>query len=291
MAIKRNALGRGLDSLISMDDVQPSGSSAINEIAIDLIKPNPDQPRINFDEEALEELATSIRELGIIQPLTLRSAEAGTYMIISGERRYRAAKLAGLDTVPAYVRTANDSELTEMALIENIQREDLNAIEIALTFRKLIDQYNLTQERLSERIGKKRATIANFLRLLKLPAEVQLGLRDKAVDMGHARALLSVEKPTMQLKLYNEILKKGLSVRQVAQRAKEMNEEGSTEPKAPAKKVNNADYDVLKQHLSKSFGVAVSFACNKDGKGKISFPFKNEEELERIIRIFDTLKH
>lgn len=291
MAIKRNALGRGLDSLISMDDVQPSGSSAINEIAIDLIKPNPDQPRINFDEEALEELATSIRELGIIQPLTLRSAEAGTYMIISGERRYRAAKLAGLDTVPAYVRTANDSELTEMALIENIQREDLNAIEIALTFRKLIDQYNLTQERLSERIGKKRATIANFLRLLKLPAEVQLGLRDKAVDMGHARALLSVEKPTMQLKLYNEILKKGLSVRQVEQRAKEMNEEGSTEPKATAKKVNNADYDVLKQHLSKSFGVAVSFACNKDGKGKISFPFKNEEELERIIRIFDTLKH
>ena len=290
MAIKRNALGRGLDSLISMDDVQPSGSSAINEIAIDLIKPNPDQPRINFDEEALEELATSIRELGIIQPLTLRSAEAGTYMIISGERRYRAAKLAGLDTVPAYVRTANDSELTEMALIENIQREDLNAIEIALTFRKLIDQYNLTQERLSERIGKKRATIANFLRLLKLPAEVQLGLRDKAVDMGHARALLSVEKPTMQLKLYNEILKKGLSVRQVEQRAKEMNEEGSPEPKAPAKKVNNADYDVLKQHLSKSFGVAVSFACNKDGKGKISFPFKNEEELERIIRIFDTLK-
>lgn len=291
MAIKRNALGRGLDSLISMDDVQPSGSSAINEIAIDLIKPNPDQPRINFDEEALEELATSIRELGIIQPLTLRSAEAGTYMIISGERRYRAAKLAGLVTVPAYVRTANDSELTEMALIENIQREDLNAIEIALTFRKLIDQYNLTQERLSERIGKKRATIANFLRLLKLPAEVQLGLRDKAVDMGHARALLSVEKPTMQLKLYNEILKKGLSVRQVEQRAKELNEEGSTEPKAPAKKVNNADYDVLKQHLSKSFGVAVSFACNKDGKGKISFPFKNEEELERIIRIFDTLKH
>ena len=288
---KRPALGRGLDSLISMDDVQPSGSSAINEIAIDLIKPNPDQPRINFDEDALEELATSIRELGIIQPLTLRSAEAGTYMIISGERRYRAAKLAGLDTVPAYVRTANDSELTEMALIENIQREDLNAIEIALTFRKLIDQYNLTQERLSERIGKKRATIANFLRLLKLPAEVQLGLRDKAVDMGHARALLSVEKPTMQLKLYNEILKKGLSVRQVEQRAKEMNEEGSTEPKAPAKKVNNADYDVLKQHLSKSFGVAVSFACNKDGKGKISFPFKNEEELERIIRIFDTLKH
>lgn len=294
MAIKRNALGRGLDTLISMDDVQPSGSSAINEIAIDQIKPNPDQPRINFDEEALEELATSIRELGIIQPLTLRSAEAGTYMIISGERRYRAAKLAGLETVPAYVRTANDSELTEMALIENIQREDLNAIEIALTFRKLIDQYNLTQERLSERIGKKRATIANFLRLLKLPAEVQLGLRDKAVDMGHARALLSVEKPTMQLKLYNEILKKGLSVRQVEQRAKELNAENGGEandqPKSKPKASNAAGYDVLRNHLSKSFGVPVSFACNTDGKGKITFPFKNEEELERIIRIFDQLK-
>ncbi len=292
--MKRNALGRGLDSLISMDDVQPSGSSAINEIAIDLIKPNPDQPRTSFDEDALEELATSIRELGIIQPLTLRSAEAGTYMIISGERRYRAAKLAGLDTVPAYVRTANDSELTEMALIENIQREDLNAIEIALTFRKLIDQYNLTQERLSERIGKKRATIANFLRLLKLPAEVQLGLRDKTVDMGHARALLSVEKPSMQLKLYNEILKKGLSVRQVEQRAKEINA-GTDIPastrKASAKMPNNADFDVLKAHLSKSFGVPVTFACGNDGKGKITFPFKNEEELERIIRIFDTLKN
>ena len=192
MKQKRNALGRGLDSLISMDDIQPAGSSAINEIAISQIAPNPDQPRTTFAEEALEELATSIRELGIIQPLTLRSMGVNQYQIISGERRYRAAKMAGLETVPAYVRTAGDSEVTEMALIENIQREDLNAIEIALTFRKLIDQYKLTQERLSERIGKYRATIANFLRLLKLPAEVQLGLRDKALDMGHDRAMLSI---------------------------------------------------------------------------------------------------
>ena len=165
--------------------------------------------------ESLEELASSIRELGIIQPLTLRKLGADQYQIISGERRYRAAKKAGLTTVPAYIRTANDSELTEMALIENIQREDLNAIEVALTFKKLIDQYRLTQEQLSTRIGKKRATIANFLRLLKLPAEVQLGLRDRRVDMGHARALLAVENPKLQLRLYNEILKKGLSVRQV----------------------------------------------------------------------------
>ena len=293
MAVKRNALGRGLDSLISMDDVQPSGSSAINEIAIHLIKPNPDQPRTNFNEEALEELATSIREHGIIQPLTVRAADAGTYMIISGERRFRAAKLAGLESVPAYVRTANDSQITEMALIENIQREDLNAIEIALTFRKLIDQYELTQERLSKRIGKKRATIANFLRLLKLPAEVQLGLRDKTVDMGHARALLSVEKPTQQLRLYNEILKKGLSVRQVEQRAKEINEESANgdAPKPGKEKSRSSEFDVLKKHLSKSFGVPVNMSCSANGKGKITFQFSNEAELERIITLFDTLKH
>ena len=204
----KSALGRGLDSLISMDDIQTNGSSAINEIEISQISPNPEQPRTTFSEEALEELASSIRELGIIQPLTLRSVGDNAYQIISGERRYRAAKMAGLHTVPAYIRTANDSELTEMALIENIQREDLNAIEIALTFKKLIEQYHLTQERLSERIGKKRATIANFLRLIRLPAEVQLGLRDKIVDMGHARALLSLDKPSLQLKLYNEIIKK-----------------------------------------------------------------------------------
>lgn len=290
--MKRNALGRGLDSLISMDDVQPGGSSAINEIAIEQIAPNPDQPRHNFDEEALEELATSIRELGIIQPLTLRSVGPDAYQIISGERRYRAAKLAGLETVPAYVRTVNDTELTEMALIENIQREDLNAIEIALTFRKLIDQYHLTQERLSERIGKKRATIANFLRLLKLPAEVQLGLRDRVIDMGHARALLSLDKASQQLKLYNETLKKGLSVRQVEQAAKQYGQ-AKTEPADPnseVKKLNNKDYDVLKKHLSSAFGVPVKFACDMSGKGKITFPFKSEEELERIIRIFDTLK-
>ena len=293
MAVKRNALGRGLDSLISMDDVQPSGSSAINEIAIHLIKPNPDQPRTNFNEEALEELATSIREHGIIQPLTVRAADAGTYMIISGERRFRAAKLAGLESVPAYVRTANDGQITEMALIENIQREDLNAIEIALTFRKLIDQYELTQERLSERIGKKRATIANFLRLLKLPAEVQLGLRDKTVDMGHARALLSVEKPTQQLRLYNEIRKKGLSVRQVEQRAKEINEESANgdAPKPGKEKSRSSEFDVLKKHLSKSFGVPVNMSCSANGKGKITFQFSNEAELERIIALFDTLKH
>ena len=293
--MKRSALGKGLDSLISMDDIQTEGSSAINEIPISQITPNPDQPRQNFDEEALEELATSIRELGIIQPLTLRNNGDNSYQIISGERRYRAAQLAGLESVPAYIRTANDSEVTEMALIENIQREDLNAIEIALTFRKLIDQYHLTQERLSERIGKKRATIANFLRLLKLPAEVQPGLHDHALDMGHARALLSLDDPKLQLKLYNETIKKGLSVRQVEQRAKQMQHDADNERSqhddGASRTMKSNDYQILQKHLSSAFGVPVKFSCDKTGKGKITFPFADEDQLERIIAIFDNLKN
>lgn len=290
MALKRTALGRGLDSLISMDDVPARGSSAINNILLEQITPNPDQPRTTFDNEALEELAASIRELGIIQPLSLRKVGPDAYQIIAGERRYRAAKLAGLESVPAYIRTANDSELTEMALIENIQREDLNAIEIALTFKKLIDQYQLTQERLSERIGKKRATIANFLRLLRLPAEVQLGLRDKKVDMGHARALLSIENPQQQLRLYNQIVKEGLSVRRVEELAKAYRDTGDA-PHVPAEKTKtNADFDILGDHLSRRFNLPVSFSCNKSGKGKITFSFKNEDELAGLIAIFDELK-
>lgn len=291
---KRNALGRGLDSLIPMDDVPARGSSAINDIDLSYISPNPEQPRTTFDEEALDELAASIRELGIIQPLSLRKTGENSYQIIAGERRYRAAMRAGLTSVPAYIRTANDSELTEMALIENIQREDLNAIEIALTFKKLIDQYNLTQERLSERIGKKRATVANFLRLLKLPAEVQLGLRDKRVDMGHARALLTINQPSLQLKLYNEIIKHGMSVRKVEELAKayQLAAENGTEPEKPkTTTMTNRDYDLLKKHLSASFRTKVQFTCNPQGKGKITFPFKNEEELVQLIAIFDTIKH
>ncbi len=286
---RRSALGRGLDSLISMDDVPARGSSAINDIDIELIAPNPDQPRTTFDEEALEELAASIRELGIIQPLSLRKVAPNSYQIIAGERRYRAAKMAGLTTVPAYIRTASDSELTEMALIENIQREDLNAIEIALTFKKLIDQYDLTQERLSERIGKKRATVANFLRLLRLPAEVQLGLRDRRVDMGHARALLSMDNPTDQLKLYTRIIKEGLSVRKVEELAKAMRDQASANTK-PRTSSSSKDYEILRNHLSSRFHTDVLFSCNNSGKGKISFTFKNEDELARLITIFDTIK-
>lgn len=289
MAIKRNALGRGLDSLISMDETEPSGSTAINEIPLSSISPNPEQPRTDFDDEALAELAASIRQLGIIQPLSLRKTGPDSYQIIAGERRFRAAGMAGLKSVPAYIRTANETELTEMALIENIQREDLNAIEIALTFRKLIDRYNLTQERLSDRIGKKRATVANFLRLLRLPAEVQLGLRDRRVDMGHARALLSISDPALQLKLYKRIIKEDLSVRRVEELAKEL--AGQTE--APASKHlerSSDDYDVLKRHLSNVFRAPVRLEVNKQGRGKITFSFKDEEEMARLISIFDSLK-
>ncbi len=277
-----------------MDDVPARGSSAINDIPLESIKPNPDQPRRTFDSEALEELASSIRELGIIQPLSLRKVGPNEYQIIAGERRYRAATLAGLTSVPAYIRTVNDTELTEMALIENIQREDLNAIEIALTFKKLLEQYEMTQERLSERIGKKRATIANFLRLLKLPAEVQLGLRDKRLDMGHARALLSIENPKLQLKLYGEILDQGLSVRRVEELAKAYNQADSKGEDVAAEKNARSkvagEFEQLKRHLSAAFQTRVQFTCNKDGKGKITFPFANDRELERLLALFDSMK-
>ncbi len=295
-APKRNPLGRGLDALISMDDTPARGTTAINDIEITKISPNPSQPRTNFDEEALEELAASIRELGIIQPLSLRKTGSDSYQIIAGERRYRAALLAGLSHVPAYIRTANDAELTEMALIENIQREDLNAIEIALTFKKLIDQYSLTQEKLSERIGKKRATIANFMRLLKLPAEVQLGLRDKRLDMGHARALLTLDKPSQQLKLYNEIVRRGLSVRRVEELAKQMKnapeqQEEQPDQAATSRRYTSSDFNILRDHLSNAFKTRVQFSCDRTGKGKITFPFANDDELERLITLFDNLKN
>ncbi len=226
---KRPALGRGLDSLIAMDDAPARDASAINEIEVSRISPNPEQPRTIFDG-------------------------TDTYQIIAGERRYRAAVMAGLSTVPAYIRTATDTELTEMALIENIQREDLNAIEIALTFKKLIDRYGLTQERLSERIGKKRTTIANFLRLLRLPAEIQLGLRDKRIDMGHARAILGVDDPKLQLRLYNETIRGGLSVRRVEELAKKYAAEGASETSPePSRTFSNKDFDILRNHLSQRF--------------------------------------
>lgn len=284
---KRNALGRGLDSLFSVGDVRTDGSSAISEIELSRISPNPDQPRRLFDEEALDELATSIRELGVVQPLTLRLSDDGNYQIIAGERRWRAAKMAGLTTVPAYVRTVSDSEMTEMALIENIQREDLNAIEVALGFKKLIDSYHLTQERLSERLGKKRATIANHLRLLRLPAEIQLGLRDRKLDMGHARAILSIEDPKMQIKVYQRILKEGLSVRAVEEIGRKIAEE-SEMPKPAAKPAVNP-YKDLAGDLSKYFSTPVKISKNASGRGTISISFENDDQLAQLVKSFEQL--
>ena len=292
--IKRNALGRGLDSLISMGDIRTDGSSAINEISVDLIVPNPGQPRTFFAEEALEELSASIRELGVIQPLSLRLTDDGRYQIIAGERRWRAARMAGLTSVPAYVRTASDSEITEMALIENIQREDLNAIEVALAFKKLIDTYHLTQDRLSERIGKKRATIANHLRLLKLPAEIQLGLRDHKLEMGHARALLSVADTAAQLELYNMIVEQGLSVRRVEELAREFNEGGTTqEPATEEPKKERPQPDKysreLQESLTKIFTTPVKVNLRPDGKGSITLKFSSDDELINIVDLLERL--
>ena len=282
MSVKRNALGRGLDSLISVGDIQTGGSSAINEIRIEDIKPNPNQPRRSFDEETLGELAASIKELGVVQPLSVRDMGDGTYQIIAGERRWRAAGQAGLHSVPAYVRSASDTEVTEMALIENIQREDLNAIEVALAFRNLIDTYNLTQERLSERLGKKRTTIANHLRLLKLPAEIQLGLRDHKLDMGHARALLSVDDPKEQLKLYNLILKEGLSVRKVEELAKKIGTEGPKNPRIKEDEYKQ-DFTEYQTKLIGKLGNKVKISSKGNGSGTVTINFANEEELRKLV--------
>ena len=294
MALKRSALGRGLDALITMDDLKTSGSSSISEIELSKIQPNPEQPRSVFEKEALEELATSIRSLGVIQPITLKELEPEKYLIISGERRYRAAQKAGLTCIPAYIRTAEDENIVEMALIENIQREDLNAIEIALAYQRLIENYGLTQEKLSERIGKKRTTIANYLRLLKLPAEIQMGLKDKRIDMGHARALISVEDPEVQLAFYEQILSDGLSVRQVEEMVRSVaNGEMQNLKKNGSKSSKEAlpeEFNLLREHLSSFFQTKVQLVCNKKGKGKITIPFASEEELEKLISLLDTLK-
>ena len=212
---KTNALGRGLDALISTDSVSTQGSSTISEVAIDQIEANPNQPRRDFDPVALEELANSIRQIGIVQPITLRQTDDNKFQIIAGERRWRASQLAGLRAIPAYIRTIKDENVMEMALVENIQREDLNAIEIALAYEHLLEKSGMTQEKVAERVGKSRAAIANYLRLLKLPALVQMSLQKKEIDMGHARALLSLDSPSMQLKLFREITKNGYSVRKV----------------------------------------------------------------------------
>ncbi|MGC9150548.1 MAG: ParB/RepB/Spo0J family partition protein [Microbacter sp.] len=285
--VQKHALGRGLSALIDTEPISTSGSSSINEIDIEKIHPNPHQPRSHFDEEALMELASSIKEIGIIQPITLRKINDDKYEIIAGERRYRASKLAGLTTIPAYIKTADDDLVMEMALIENLQREDLNAIEIALTFQRLLEEYKMTQERLSERVGKKRATIANYLRLLRLPAEIQMAIKNKQIDMGHARALINVEDPTKQLTIYEQILKNHLSVRKVEELVRniELDEEKETIEKKPLPQ----EHQQIEKKLVELLQVPVKFNCNDKGKGKITLSFRSDSELERLMELLDKL--
>ncbi|MDR0427517.1 MAG: ParB/RepB/Spo0J family partition protein [Dysgonamonadaceae bacterium] len=284
------ALGKGLNALITMDDLETGGSSSINEIELSKITPNPDQPRSIFDEDALDELAASIKALGLVQPITLREIRKDRYQIISGERRYRASLKAGLETVPAYVKKASDENVMEMALIENIQREDLNAIEIALAFQTLIDMYDLTQEKLSERIGKKRATIANFLRLLKLPAEIQMGLKDKKIDMGHAKLLLSLENASSQLMIYDQIIKNGFSVRKTEEIIRAFNEETQTGDTVSKRKTETTNqYKALKEQLSTLFDTKIGLNINDKGVGKISISINSPDELNRIVKMFESM--
>ena len=290
MAKQKFTLGRGLDALISTEAVRTSGSSSIGEIEIDKIFANPNQPRRDFNEEALQELADSIKELGVIQPITLRKMDDDTYQIIAGERRFRASQLAGKETIPAYILKADDEETMEMALIENIQREDLNPLEISLAYQQ--EQHNLSQEQLSKRVGKGRATVANFLRLLKLPATIQVALKERKIDMGHAKALLSLDSHADQINLFHEIEKNGYSVREVEELVRRT-KEGETKPVTAQKqngdKKQDAEYHQLKKHLTHFFQTPVQLTCSAKGSGKISIRFKNEEELERIISIFDKL--
>ena len=294
MPQRRNALGRGLDALLQMDEVKTEGSSSINEIELSKISANPNQPRREFDETALQELADSIAEIGIIQPITLRKLSDDEYQIIAGERRFRASQKAGLKTIPAYIRTADDENMMEMALIENIQREDLNSLEIALAYQHLIEQYGLTQERLSDRVGKKRATIANYLRLLKLPAPIQVALKNKEIDMGHARALLALDDPKTQIRIFNEIISQGYSVRKVEEIVKALSVGESVE--SGGKKITpkgaklSEEYTLLQNHLCSFFGTKVQLSCSNKGKGKISIPFNSEADLERIMEILDSLQ-
>lgn len=295
------SLGRGLDALfpndfVNIKKVETGGSSSISELPLDAIYPNPDQPRADFDAETLEELASSIKHIGLVQPITVREdgKGEGKYIIISGERRYRAARLIELETIPAYIRTVDDDQVVEMALIENIQREDLNAIEIALTFSKLIDADGLTQEELATRVGKKRATVANYLRLLKLPAQIQLGLKNRKLSMGHARALLSIEDTELQLALYKQILSDDLSVRDVEQMAREYS---TAEPSSKAKsqearqaaKERLAQYRSTTDQISRSLGTKVKMSCNASGKGRITIPFASDDQLQEILSMLSKL--
>jgi len=286
---KKNALGRGLGALIDVGDEQQDRSllhspSAVSEIPLNNISVNPFQPRTSFDEESLNELVMSVEEHGIIQPITVRRAADNSYQLITGERRMKAAVKAGLKRIPAYVREAGDENMLELALVENIQREDLDAIEVAISYQRLIEEFDLTQEALGDRVGKKRATIANYLRLLNLPVEIQTGIREKKISMGHARALVGIEDKDYQVEVFSKILSQDLSVRQVESLAKKSKDNGISQ-EAPEE--IRSDYEDLREHLSHYFGATIEFKRSNKGTGRIVIPFKSDEDLQRIVSILD----
>lgn len=289
---KRHALGRGLGALIDdSNTVSTQTSTLTDEVEIDMIETNPWQPRTTFDEEALKDLSRSIKEVGIIQPLTLRKISENRYQIIAGERRFRASKMAGLTKVPAYIRESEDSNMLELALIENIQREDLDAIEVAVSYQRLLEECKLTQEDLSERVGKKRSTVTNYLRLLKLPAVIQKAIREHEISMGHARAIINIDDSDTQIMLYKQISKYDFSVRKIEEIVRKINNESEENKAKPAIKLPKfpEEYEELKKHLSKHFTSNVDFKMNNKGKGKIVIPFDSEKDLERIIGVLDKL--
>ena len=308
MAVKkkynRNVLGRGLDNiggskglgldaLIDTHDVQTQGSSNLIEVPISMIEANPNQPRHEFDEEALEELASSIREIGLVTPVTLRQTSDGKYQIIAGERRWRASQMAGLTSMPAYIRTVEDDDVMEMALVENIQREDLNAIEIALAYQHLAEATGMTQEKISSRVGKSRTSVTNYMRLLKLPAQIQMALKNKDIDMGHARSLLAIESPSQQLKLFKEIQRNNYSVRKVEELVQLIKNGDNMQQakKSVSEKALPLEFSILKDRLSELFQVKVQMSCSPQGKGKICIPFNSEYELEQVMNILDKIKN
>ncbi len=289
---KKNALGRGLSALIDdADRGKFERIGSINEIDLVNIEINPFQPRSKFDEEKIKELASSIKELGIIQPITVRTIEGGKYQLITGERRLRAAYIAGLKRIPAFIRSANDQDMLELALVENIQREDLDAIEVSISYQRLIEECKLTQENLSERVGKKRSTITNYLRLLKLPAEIQLGIREKKISMSHARALVNIEDPGDQINIFYRIIAEDLSVRKVESLVQKTNR-AKLGTEADKTKSSNLmeEFEELEKQLSSIFSSRVQFRMNEKGRGKIVIPFNSGEELEQIIGVFDKIK-
>lgn len=297
-ATKKQALGRGLSALLKDPSNDISSAQDKNadkvvgniiEISIDDIEINPFQPRTNFNEETLRELASSIRELGVIQPITVRKIAFNKYQLVSGERRYRASKLIGLSTIPAYIRIANDQESLEMALVENIQRQDLDPIEIALSYQRLIDEINLTQEQMSERVGKKRSTIANYLRLLKLDPIIQTGMRDGFISMGHGRAMINIENQIDQLEVYEKIIRNKLSVRATEALVKKLTNPETEESAVVDTKVPTPIKKGVKE-ISSFFGHKVDLKLTKNGGGKISIPFHSEEDFDRIIKLIQGAK-